>query len=155
MKSSRIYLLEPLYHWICDSECTPNIVIDTEHAGVTVPQEIIDGREITLNISPIAIRDFMIDTENYHMTFRAQFTDNVPHHVHLPLGCIMAIYAEETGRGLLFSDQLPEPLQEVGAAQHPWPAWFYAPNEEEPQKERPIQRGQPFLTIVSDHEDDA
>ena len=142
MKSSRTYLLKPLYHWIVDSDCTPNIVIDTEHLGVTVPEEIVDGREITLNISPVAIRDLVIDTEQYHVAFRAQFSGAI-HHIHIPLGAILAIYAEETGRGLLFSDTLPEPLQEVGAAQQPWPAWFYAPNDEEPQKERPITRKSP------------
>lgn len=153
MKSSRLYLLQPLYNWIIESDMTPNIAIDTEHVGVVVPEEIIDGREIILNIAPTAIRDLNINNENYTLTFRAQFSGKT-HHIHLPIGCILSIYAEETGRGLLFSDYLPEPLQEVGSPQQPWPAWFYTPNEEEPQKERPIARGQPFLQIVADNEDE-
>ena len=55
MKPRRPYLLRALYEWILDSDEVPNILVDTEVAGVIVPTEYVQDGQIVLNLSLIHI----------------------------------------------------------------------------------------------------
>ena len=63
MKPRRPYLLRALYEWIVDCDEVPNILVDTEVAGVVVPTEYVQDGQIVLNISPSAVRDLSLGNE--------------------------------------------------------------------------------------------
>lgn len=101
LSSSRPYLLRAMYEWLTDNDLTPFIMIDTEQPGVDVPEECIDDAHIVLNIAPRAIRKWDVGPEQ--VTFKARF-DGTPHEIVLPIASIMAIYASENGRGMVFDE---------------------------------------------------
>lgn len=99
MLSNKPYLLRAFYEWIVDSNCTPFIVINATFPRTKVPQEFIENGEITLNVSPGAIRDFKISNET--VEFRASFS-GVVHIISAPVKAILAIYAQENQQGMFF-----------------------------------------------------
>lgn len=106
MKSRRPYLIRALYDWIVDSESTPFILVKVTSPAVMVPLDYVKDGQITLNIAPTAVRDLLIDDEL--MTFAGRFSGRSVD-VCVPLSAIGAIYARETGDGMLFdTDNLPD-----------------------------------------------
>lgn len=99
MKSRRPYLIRALYQWIVDSDTTPFILVKVNGPSVVVPPEYVTDGQITLNIAPTAVRDLVIDDQ--FMTFAGRFAGRA-FQVSLPLSAIGAIYARETGDGMLF-----------------------------------------------------
>lgn len=108
MNSTRPYLIRAFYEWIVDSNCTPHIVVDAEERDVMVPKEFVEGGQIVLNIAMPAVQD--LDLSNDSVSFKARFS-GVPHDVYVPVHAVMAIYARENGRGMVFSedDETPPP----------------------------------------------
>lgn len=101
MISSRPYLLRALYDWIVDCELTPYVVIDTSRDDVAIPEEFTEGDRIVLNISPRASRGLIIDNDRVILTTRFA---GVPTQLTFPPDAVLAIYAKENGRGMVFSD---------------------------------------------------
>lgn len=101
MTSSRPYLLEAFLDWICDNGCTPYVVVDADFPDAKVPEQYIDDGKIVLNVSPDAVRDFALTKTS--LEFSATFA-GVPTHVFAPMQAILAIYAQENGRGMVFKD---------------------------------------------------
>lgn len=99
MLSNRPYLLRAFYQWICDSGCTPILVVDATNPRCKVPLDYAEGGEIVFNISSNAIRDLKM--LNDVVEFKASF-NGVIHVVSAPIKGILAIYAEENGEGLFF-----------------------------------------------------
>src|SRR5689334_20882464 len=99
MLSNKPYLIRAFYEWIIDSACTPFIVINANYPRCNVPKEHIENGEITLNISPTAIRDLRITNEL--VEFRASFT-GVVHIISAPVKAVLAIYAQENQQGMFF-----------------------------------------------------
>ena len=62
-KPKRPYLLRALYDWIVDSELTPYLLVSVDSAAVQVPADYVSEGKIVLNVSPMAIRDFMVEDE--------------------------------------------------------------------------------------------
>lgn len=102
MTSSRPYLLRALYEWIVDNGLTPLLLIDAKHEDVTVPQAFVEEGKIILNASPTAIKGLVMD--NDHLTFSARFSGQ-SHEVYAPITAILAVYARENGRGMLFAEE--------------------------------------------------
>ncbi len=102
MTSTRPYLIRAFYDWIIDNKCTPYIVIDASKPGAEVPQEYVDDGKIVLNISQLAVRDLSIT--NHLVEFNAKFS-GVPMQVYAPVTAVVAIYAHENGRGMVFSEE--------------------------------------------------
>lgn len=102
MLSNKPYLIRALYQWIIDSQHTPFLVINTNHVHCRIPQELIEEEQITLNISPHAIRD--LDIGNQFIKFRASFTGLV-HLISAPIQAVLAIYAQENGQGMFFDSE--------------------------------------------------
>jgi len=108
MLSNKPYLVRAFYDWIVDSSCTPFIVINAGYKDCNIPDEYIENGEITLNVSPQAIRDLKILNEK--VEFRASFS-GVVHVVAAPIKSVLAIYAQENQEGMFFDYE--EGLEEV------------------------------------------
>ncbi len=101
MISSRPYLIRAIYDWIVDSELTPYMLVNAKAQDVTVPLQYVQDDKIILNVSPTAVRD--LDMSNDWVMFSARFS-GASMEVSLPPKAVLAIYAKENGRGMVFSD---------------------------------------------------
>lgn len=99
MLSNKPYLVRAFYEWIVDSACTPFIVINATYPRCTLPQDFIENGQITLNISPNAIRDLKVTNDS--VEFRASFS-GVVHIVSAPIKAVLAVYAQENQQGMFF-----------------------------------------------------
>jgi len=126
MTPSKPYLINGLYEWIADNNCTPHIIVKSNHAGVIAPQEFSQDGKIVFNINMSAVKDLIIDKES--ISFSARFAGK-PHDVYVPMGAILAIYAKENGQGMSF-----EPSAESA--------------EESPKEPVPPPKGKPSLKVV-------
>lgn len=104
MKSRRPYLIRALYDWIVDSNATPFILVKVNSPAVVVPRDYVTDGQITLNIAPSAVRDLLIGDDV--MSFAGRFSGQSVQ-VSVPLESVGAVYARETGDGMLF-DTEPE-----------------------------------------------
>ena len=107
MTSNRPYLIRAINEWLLDNQLTPHLLVDAEAPGVDVPHKFIQDGKIVLNISPNAVEGLRVSNEE--VTFLARFS-GVSQLISLPVGAVLAIYARENGRGMLFSEEdEPEP----------------------------------------------
>jgi stringent starvation protein B len=102
-RPKRPYFLRALYDWIVDSELTPYLLVTVEGDSVQVPREYVSEGKIVLNVSPTAVRDLDLGQES--VSFSGRFGGR-PFPVLVPLANVQAIYAKETGEGMMFE---PEP----------------------------------------------
>ena len=102
----RPYLLRALYDWIVDSELTPYLLVTVDDASVQVPSEYVSEGKIVLNVSPMAVRD--LDLGQGAVAFSGRFGGR-PFPIHVPMASIQAIYAKETGEGMMFEPENIEP----------------------------------------------
>ena len=105
MRPQRPYLLRAFYDWIVDSDCTPHILVDAQRPGLRVPSHAIVDGKVTLNVSPRAVRELLIDEAG--LSFHGRFGGS-PFAVYVPLNAVVAIYARETGAGNVLG---PEPVE--------------------------------------------
>ena len=101
MNSSRPYLIRAIHEWILDNEMTPHLLVDIEGEGVDVPAQQGQNGKIVLNISPQAVEGLMLG--NDAIGFRARF-GGIATDVYVPIAAVMAVYAKENGRGMVFSE---------------------------------------------------
>jgi stringent starvation protein B len=120
MSSNRPYLLRALYQWIGDNSMTPYLLVDATREGVQVPASTIKEGRVVLNIAARAVAQ--LDLGNREVRFKARF-GGVSQSVVVPLPAILAIYAQETGQGMMLPedggtlppdgpDQGPEPPED-------------------------------------------
>ncbi|HLS83856.1 MAG TPA: ClpXP protease specificity-enhancing factor [Arenimonas sp.] len=101
MGSNRPYLLRALNEWINDNGMTPHLLVDAEREGVRVPASAVKDGKVVLNIAPRAVAQLVMD--NQSVRFLARF-GGVSQQVEVPVSAVLAIYAQETGQGMM----LPE-----------------------------------------------
>lgn len=101
MSSNRPYLLRALNEWINDNGMTPYLLVDAVRDGVQVPASVVKDGRVVLNIAPRAVAHLAMD--NREVRFMARF-GGVSQSVVVPVTAVMAIYAQETGQGMM----LPE-----------------------------------------------
>lgn len=106
MKQQRPYLLRAIYQWIVDSDEVPYVLVDATTPGVSVPAEHVQDGQIILNVSETATRDLHIGDEFLMCSSRF---DGRPFEVCLPMASIKAIYAKESGEGMVFPDETWQP----------------------------------------------
>jgi len=99
MSSNRPYLLRAMYEWIADNGMTPYILVDAAAAGVNVPKSAIKDGRVVLNIAARAVAHLELGKER--VSFMARFS-GVSQSVEVPMGAILAIYAQENGQGMMF-----------------------------------------------------
>ena len=102
MTSSRPYLIRAIYEWLVDNQLTPYVMVDAMAPHVEIPENYIEDGKIILNIAPMAVRD--LSMTNTDIRFDARFS-GITHHIYAPMQSVMAIYAFENGRGMVFSDE--------------------------------------------------
>lgn len=101
-KAKRPYLLRALYDWLVDSSLTPYVLVSAEDESVVVPTDYVNDGKIVLNISPSAVRDLFIDDAG--LSFDGRFGGS-PYAVSAPISSVLAIYAKETGEGMIFDPE--------------------------------------------------
>jgi stringent starvation protein B len=101
MNPSRPYLVRAIHEWILDNDMTPHLLVDMEGTGVDVPAQQGQNGKIVLNISPQAVEGPMLG--NDAIAFRARF-GGISTDVYVPIDSVLAIYAKENGRGMVFSE---------------------------------------------------
>ena len=106
MTPSRPYLMRGLYEWILDNDSTPYVLVDANILDVQVPMEHVNDGQIVLNVSPGAVRDLLINNEA--MSFNARFA-GVTQNVFVPIVAVLAVYAKETGEGMVFGNEAGAP----------------------------------------------
>ena len=137
MRPQRPYLLRAFYDWIVDSDCTPHILVDAQRPGLRVPSHAIVEGKVTLNVSPRAVRELLIDEAG--LSFQGRFGGS-PFAVYVPLNAVVAIYARETGAGTVLE---PEPAE---GEENPLSV---AESPESPEDDPPPEGGgKPTLRVV-------
>lgn len=102
MKPLRPYLYHAYYNWIIDNDNTPYLLVNAEYPDVDVPTEFIRDGKIILNIAPRSIGQYVVNDEV--ISFNARF-QGILRDVHIPFGAAEAIYAQETGDGVMFQEE--------------------------------------------------
>ncbi|MDH4311890.1 MAG: ClpXP protease specificity-enhancing factor [Gammaproteobacteria bacterium] len=101
MKARRPYLLRAIHEWISDSHCTPHLVVDANAAGVEVPRQYVKDGKIVLNVSMSATANLRLGNEE--VSFSGRF-GGASMSVRVPIIAVLAIYARETGQGMIFAE---------------------------------------------------
>ena len=100
MTSNKPYLIRALNEWIIDNQMTPFLLVDVNVEGVEVPQQHIRDGKIILNIAPGAVQEIAIEEEWIY--FSARFSGQALM-INVPVNAVLAIYAKENGRGMMFA----------------------------------------------------
>ena len=99
MTSLKPYLIRSVYEWIVDNDLTPHLLVDATHPNALVPTAFVEDGKIVLNIRPAAVQALFLGNED--IEFNARFSGR-PLHVIAPVKSVLAIYAKENGRGMVF-----------------------------------------------------
>jgi stringent starvation protein B len=102
MTPNRPYLIRAVNEWLLDNSCTPHLLVNAEAPGVDVPRQYVQDGKIVLNIGPNAVEGLRVTNEQ--VTFLARFS-GVSQLVSLPVSAVLAIYAKENGRGMMFAEE--------------------------------------------------
>lgn len=136
MSSNRPYLLRAIYDWVSDNGLTPYLLVNAAFDGVRVPPHVIKNGQVVLNIAMRAVAN--LELGNDWINFSARFS-GVSHTVHVPIGAVLALYAQENGQGMMFPAE--------GGDETPPPAPV-APDDPHSGEGEPPKRGAPHLRIV-------
>ena len=106
-------MLRAMHEWISDSDCTPHIVVDATMKGVDVPRQYVRDGKIVLNLSWNATAQLSMGSDE--ISFNGRF-GGASMTVRVPMDAVLAVYARETGQGMIFAEdesgpapQAPEP----------------------------------------------
>lgn len=120
MTSLKPYLIRSIYDWIIDNNLTPHLLVDAENSQAVLPQDFIEDGKIVLNIRPEAIHGLSLGNEE--IQFHARFAGKSMHII-APVAAVMAIYAKENGKGMIFEqddheDDEPPPAKKDSTKPH-------------------------------------
>jgi stringent starvation protein B len=99
MTSNKPYFLRALYEWIADNNMIPHINVDATKNNLKIPMQFVKDGQIVLNICANAAQNLQMTNE--FISFNARF-GGVPMQVYIPMNAVSAIYARETGEGMMF-----------------------------------------------------
>lgn len=102
MTSLKPYLIRSIYEWILDNRLTPYLLVDAENNNAVLPTQFVDDGKIVLNIRPEAVEALSLGNET--IEFNARFSGK-PMHIIVPVVAVMAIYAKENGKGMVFNPE--------------------------------------------------
>lgn len=109
MTPLRPYLLRSLYEWIEANGMTPYILVDANAKSLNAPLEYAKNNQIVFNIATRATNGLHLGDQ--WVEFNARF-NGVSRHVEIPVSAVQAIYANENGRGIVFSQEADESSSE-------------------------------------------
>jgi stringent starvation protein B len=101
---------------------TPYLLVDATRPDVVIPRQYVQDGRIILNLNPQAVVGLVLG--NQSIAFSARF-GGTPMQIDVPLNAVLALYAKETGKRMVFDDE------EEGAGAPP------EPPEPAPKKGRP------------------
>ena len=116
MTSLKPYLIRSIYEWIIDNNLTPHLLVDAEDTSAILPQDFIEDGKIVLNIRPAAIQGLSLGNEE--IEFNARFSGK-PMHIVTPITAVLAIYAKENGKGMIFDQEEHDDDDEPPPAKKP------------------------------------
>ena len=109
------YFLRAMHQWIVDSGSTPYIVVDVNVEGVEIPPGYAQDGKLVLNISYEATNRLELGAEC--VEFDARF-GGVSRHVRVPMAAVLAVYAHESGQGMLFDAEGDPEINTTAGAAH-------------------------------------
>lgn len=99
MTPTKPYLVRAIYDWIIDNRCTPYVLVDAKRPNVRVPLSVIKEGQVVLNLAPRAVDRLDLGLEDIRFSARFQ---GISHQVIVPIGAVLAVYAQENGQGMMF-----------------------------------------------------
>ena len=96
---------------------TPQLVVNAAAAGVNVPRQHVVEDKIVLNIHPAAVKDLELGKQS--VSFNARFS-GTPFQIFVPVAAVVAVYAKENGKGLVFNDE-PDGNDDKPSGKRPGP----------------------------------
>lgn len=102
MTSLKPYLIRSVYDWIVDNDLTPYLLVNAGNNRGQLPEDYIENGKITLNIRPQAVEALSLGNET--IEFNARFGGK-PMLVNVSINAVMAIFAKENGKGLVFDQE--------------------------------------------------
>lgn len=123
MTSLKPYLIRAIYDWVVDNSYTPYMLVNAEADEVSVPQRYVQDGKIVLNLHPQAVMGLSLG--NQAIGFNARF-GGASMQVQFPVAAVLAIYAKENGKGLIFDED--------GDGDLPPPAPTSGPSKKKPPK---------------------
>jgi stringent starvation protein B len=102
MTSLKPYLIRSIYQWILDNHLTPYLLVDAENSNAVLPTQFVDDGKIVLNIRPEAVEALSLGNE--FIEFNARFSGKSMHII-APVVAVMALYAKENGKGMVFNPE--------------------------------------------------
>lgn len=106
MNSSKPYIIRALHEWISENNCTPLVLVSSQHEDVQIPAGIEEEGKVVLNISYGATKNLEIINEG--IMFDARFS-GLSQNLYVPMDSILAIYARENGQGMMFGENDDSP----------------------------------------------
>ena len=94
-------MIRAIYEWIVDNGYTPHLLVDAQSPEVIVPTQYIENGKIVLNVSPTAVH--ALELSNEVVRFSARF-GGTPMNVVVPVHAVLAVYARENGKGMVFGE---------------------------------------------------
>jgi len=88
-----------------ENKFSPYLLVNTKVPDTQVPQEHVVNEKIIFNISPQAVKDLQIGNET--VEFNGRFGGKT-RFISVPVRAVLAIYAKENGRGMVFNDEEDE-----------------------------------------------
>jgi stringent starvation protein B len=102
MTSLKPYLIRSIYDWIIDNHLTPHLLVDAANPNAILPMQFAEDGKIVLNIRPEAVQGLSLGSEL--VEFNARFS-GVAMHIVTPVHAVLAIYAKENGKGMIFDPE--------------------------------------------------
>jgi stringent starvation protein B len=99
------FLVRAIYEWIVENGLTPYMLVDASRPMVIVPRQYVQDGKIILNLNPHAVVGLSLG--NQSIAFSARF-GGTPMQVDVPLTAVLALYAKETGKGMVFDQEEEE-----------------------------------------------
>ena len=104
MTSNRPYLIRAVHEWITDNGMTPYLLVDANVGGVLVPPTAVKEGRVVLNVAARAVT--ALELGNHLIRFMARFS-GVSQSIEIPVAAVQAIYAQETGQGMMMPADAP------------------------------------------------
>ncbi|MCY4057862.1 MAG: ClpXP protease specificity-enhancing factor SspB [Gammaproteobacteria bacterium] len=99
MTSTRPYLVRAIIDWIVDNSWTPYVVIAADSPGAEALLDYATDGRLVLNVSAAATRNLAIGKDTLEVDCRF---GGRPVHLSAPIGTVVAVYARENSRGMVF-----------------------------------------------------
>lgn len=96
------FLARAIYEWIVENGLTPYLLVDATRPDVVIPRQYVQDGKIILNLNPQAVAGLVLG--NQSIAFSARF-GGTPMQIDVPLNAVLALYAKETGKGMVFDEE--------------------------------------------------